>query len=66
MELIKSLRNEKQVTFILVTHDPIVMAKHDRAYAIRNGKITHELSGEELESVKLSDKYDRAAMDGIY
>ncbi len=66
MDLIKTLRNEKQVTFVLVTHDPIVVAECDRAYAIRDGKITHELSGEELEDAKLSDKYDRAAMDGIY
>ena len=66
MDLIKALSNEKQVTFVLVTHDPIVVAQCDRAYAIRDGKITHGLSREELESSKLSDKYDRAAMDGIY
>ena len=66
MELIKSLRNDKQVTFILVTHDPIVVARCDRAYAVRDGKITHELSREELDAASLSDKYDRTAMDGIY
>ena len=42
MELIKSLRNDKQVTFMLVTDDPIVVARCDRAYAVRDGKITHE------------------------
>ena len=66
MDLIKSLRNEKHVTFILVTHDPIVVAHCDRAYAFRDGKITHELSREELDAANLSDKLERTAMDGIY
>ena len=46
--------------------DPIVVARCDRAYAVRDGKITHELSREELDAASLSDKYDRTAMDGIY
>ena len=66
MDLIKSLRNEKHVTFILVTHDPIVVAHCDRAYAFRDGKITHEPSREELDAANLSDKLERTAMDGIY
>jgi putative ABC transport system ATP-binding protein len=66
METINSLRNEKHVTFVLVTHDPIVVGRCDRAYAVRDGRVTHELSREELDAARLSDKYDRTAMDGIY
>ena len=65
MELIKALRKEKKVTFVVVTHDPIVIAQCDRAYAVRDGKVTHELSAKELEGAVLSDKYNRA-LDGIY
>ncbi len=65
MDLIKELRRDKKVTFVVVTHDPIVIAQCDRAYAVRDGKVTHELSSKELESAMLSDKYNRA-LDGIY
>jgi ABC-type lipoprotein export system ATPase subunit len=65
MDLIKELRKDKKVTFVVVTHDPIVIAQCDRAYAVRDGKVTHELTSKELESAMLSDKYNRA-LDGIY
>jgi putative ABC transport system ATP-binding protein len=39
MDLIWTLRKEKKVTFVLVTHDPIVVARCDRVYSIRDGKI---------------------------
>lgn len=66
MELIKNLSKEKQVTFVLVTHDPIVVAKCDRAYSMRDGRIIHELSKEQLDAARLSDSYDRTAMNGVY
>jgi putative ABC transport system ATP-binding protein len=40
MEVLKSLRKEEHATFILVTHDPIVVAECNRVCAIRDGKIT--------------------------
>ncbi len=65
MELIKSLRDDERVTFMVVTHDPIVIAQCDRAYALRDGKVTHELTSKELGDAMLSDKFNRA-LDGIY
>ncbi len=65
MDLIRSLRKEEKVTFVVVTHDPIVIGQCDRAYALRDGKVTHELDSKELEGAMLSDKYNRA-LDGIY
>jgi len=65
MDLIKELRTDQKVTFVVVTHDPIVIAQCDRAYAVRDGKVTHELGSKELESAVISDKYNRA-LDGIY
>ena len=66
MNLIKSLRNDKQATFILVTHDPIVLAQCDRAYVFRDGKVIRELGPSELDATRTADKYDRAAMVGYY
>jgi len=51
MELIKTLQKERRVTFVLVTHDPLVVAQCHRAYAIRDGKIVHEFSGKELGKI---------------
>jgi ABC-type lipoprotein export system ATPase subunit len=65
MDLIKELRKDQKVTFVVVTHDPIVIAQCDRVYAVRDGKVTHELGSKELESAVISDKYNRA-LDGIY
>jgi len=39
MDLIVSLRKERQMTFILVTHDPIVVMECDRVYSVRDGKV---------------------------
>ena len=65
MELIVSLRKEKGKTMVLVTHDPIVVARCSRAVAIRDGKVSHELSKKDLENASMSDKYDNA-LDGVY
>jgi len=43
MDLIWSLRKEKKVTFVLVTHDPLVVARCDRVISFRDGKITREI-----------------------
>ncbi|MHB8567909.1 MAG: ABC transporter ATP-binding protein [Nitrososphaerales archaeon] len=63
MELIKSLQKDRQATFVIVTHDPIVVTQCDRAYAIRDGKVTHEL----LRGVdgKLTND-SREMMDSLY
>ena len=63
MDLIISLRDERQATFILVTHDPIVVARCDRSYSVRDGRIIREIRKE--ESDKLADN-QRAMMDGLY
>jgi putative ABC transport system ATP-binding protein len=66
MELTKSLSRDKKMTLVFVTHDPVVVARCDRAYAVRDGKIVQELSREAIENAVLSDKYDSAMMEGIY
>jgi len=63
MALITSLRDERQATFILVTHDPIVVSRCDRSYSVRDGRIIREIKKE--ESGKLADN-QRAMMDGLY
>jgi putative ABC transport system ATP-binding protein len=66
MELIESLKKNGHVTFVVVTHDPIVVTGCDRAYAVRDGKITHELAREaNLKNGKLGDN-NRAMMDIMY
>jgi hypothetical protein len=42
------------------------MARCDRGYAARDGKIAQELSHEAIQGAALSDKYDSAMMEGIY
>ena len=42
MEVMKSLRKEEHATFVLVTHDPIVVSECNRVCAVRDGKITRE------------------------
>jgi putative ABC transport system ATP-binding protein len=66
MDLLKSLRKDRQMTLIFVTHDPLVVARSDRAYAVRDGKITHQLSKKDLENARLSDKYDNTMLEGVY
>jgi putative ABC transport system ATP-binding protein len=63
MELIVSLRDEQKTTFVLVTHDPIVVAKCDRSVALRDGRVVREIARE--EGSRLADS-QRAAMDGLY
>jgi ABC-type lipoprotein export system ATPase subunit len=54
MELIRSLRKDLKVTFILVTHDPIVVESCDRVYSIRDGKITKEFTQADINRFKIS------------
>jgi ABC-type lipoprotein export system ATPase subunit len=58
IELIRSLRREKKITFILVTHDPLVVEGCDRVYSIRDGKIIKEFSQTDINHFKLSKKGD--------
>ena len=45
MDLVRSLQG---ITFILVTHDPLVLSSCDRAFSLRDGKVTRELSKEDI------------------
>jgi len=65
MDLIKALQRDRGVTFIVVSHDPLVIAKCDRAYAIRDGRVVQELSAEGLAKMFGSDRPDKA-IDAIY
>jgi putative ABC transport system ATP-binding protein len=64
MELIRNLRKEKKITFLLVTHDPIVVEACDKVYSIRDGKVTKEFSQTEIAHAKLSR--DREALTSVY
>ena len=63
MELISGLRKESRCTFILVTHDPLVVDECDRAYSIRDGRIIREISKE--ENTRLAERESRP-LDGLY
>jgi putative ABC transport system ATP-binding protein len=63
MELIRNLRREKKITFVLVTHDPIVVEACDRVYSIRDGKIVKEFSQNDIARAKLQD---RDALTQVY
>jgi len=63
MELIMSLRKGRQATFILVTHDPIVVAHCDRSYSVRDGRIVREISAQESAGLMANQ---RAMTDGLY
>jgi putative ABC transport system ATP-binding protein len=63
MDLIVSLRETRQVTFVLVTHDPLVVSRCDRSYSMRDGKVVREIKKD--ESDKLTEN-QRAMMDGLY
>jgi putative ABC transport system ATP-binding protein len=63
MDLIMALRGERQVTFLLVTHDPIVVARCDRAYSVRDGRIIREISKADSEKLVSSE---RAMLEGLY
>lgn len=63
MDLVKDIQRQRKATFVLVTHDPLVLSKCDRAYAMRDGKVTHELSGENI--AKSVDESKLNMMDGM-
>lgn len=63
MDLIAKLRDERQGTFVLVTHDPIVVGTCDRAYSMRDGRILREVSRDESARIAESEK---TALDGLY
>lgn len=65
MDLIWTLRKEKKVTFVLVTHDPIVVTRCDRVYSIRDGKVLREIVPKSESSKRLSDE-ERLSMDTLY
>jgi len=65
MDLIWTLRREKKVTFVLVTHDPIVVARCDRVYSIRDGKVLREIIPKNESSKRVSDE-ERLSMDTLY
>lgn len=65
MDLIWTLRKEKKVTFVLVTHDPIVVTRCDRVYSIRDGKVLREIIPKSESSKHLSDE-ERLSMDTLY
>jgi putative ABC transport system ATP-binding protein len=66
MDLLRTLRKDRQMTLLFVTHDPLVVARCDRAYAVRDGKITRQLSRKDIDNAKLSDKFDNAMLEGVY
>ena len=63
MDVLKSLRKEEHATFVLVTHDPIVVAECNRVCAIRDGKITRE--SRIGEDGKILD-HSRFVMDALF
>jgi putative ABC transport system ATP-binding protein len=62
MELIDSLRKERGCTFVLVTHDPIVVERCDRAYSVRDGKVLREVPKQE----NAKTEGDGRPTDGLY
>jgi putative ABC transport system ATP-binding protein len=64
MDLIRTLRRDKKITFILVTHDPIVVEACDKVYSIRDGKIVKEFSQTEVAHAKMTR--DREALTAVY
>lgn len=63
MDLIGSLRGERRCTFVLVTHDPIVVEHCDRAYSVRDGRILREVSAGENEKAASGGS---GSMEGLY
>lgn len=49
MEIIKELNRKMGQTFIIVTHDPLVVRECTKVYTIRDGRIERELSKEEMK-----------------
>jgi putative ABC transport system ATP-binding protein len=44
MEMVKELNKKMDQTFVIVTHDPLVVHECTKAYTIRDGRIERELS----------------------
>ena len=65
MDLIWALRKEKKVTFILVTHDPFVVARCDRVYSIRDGKVVREVVPKAVGAKHVSEE-EKQMMDSFY
>jgi putative ABC transport system ATP-binding protein len=65
MDLIWALRKEKKVTFILVTHDPFVVARCDRVYSIRDGKVIREVVPKSIGAKHVSEE-EKQMMDSFY
>ncbi|MEM3489967.1 MAG: ABC transporter ATP-binding protein [Candidatus Bathyarchaeia archaeon] len=49
MEMVKELNKKTDQTFIIVTHDPLVVHECTKAYTIRDGRIEKELSKQERD-----------------
>jgi putative ABC transport system ATP-binding protein len=64
MDLIRALRRDKKITFVLVTHDPIVVDACDKVFSIRDGKIAKEFSQTDVQHQRLSENRD--AMTAVY
>jgi putative ABC transport system ATP-binding protein len=64
MDLIRSLRRDKKITFVLVTHDPIVVEACDKIYSIRDGKIVKQFSQTDIARTKISEGRD--ALTSVY
>jgi putative ABC transport system ATP-binding protein len=63
MDLLWTMRREKKVTFVLVTHDPLVVSRCDRVFSIRDGKILREIVPKTEK--RISDE-ERMSMDTLY
>jgi putative ABC transport system ATP-binding protein len=48
MDFVKDLNKRTNQTFIMVTHDPLVVRESTKAYAMRDGRIERELQREEM------------------
>lgn len=64
MDLLWTLRREKKVTFVLVTHDPLVVSVCDRVFSIRDGKILKEIVPKQKDKAVFDE--ERASMDTLY
>jgi len=53
MGLVKGLNKKRNQTFIIVTHDPLVVHECTKAYTIRDGQIERELPKEEMDRTTL-------------
>jgi putative ABC transport system ATP-binding protein len=65
MEMLRSLRKEMGMTMVFVTHDPLVVARCDRAIALRDGKIIKELTRSDIERAKIGAA-ENEVLEGVY